>query len=380
MLHVIFLLFKIIGLILLVLLGLIVGILLILLLVPIRYRVRVAHGEELRLEGSVSWLLHIIHARISQDGDQRRILLRIFGIVLYDSLRPKKTKAGRGRRRNRSEGHSRMEDDPATPEELNTSEGVTGDGSGENDDVRKKKSEYSTEDILQTTIQLPEKETVNRENGKANRTEQTDSLEKESLRDRTAGSTVRMDSESSLQDGSDGIPEQERKEEEEERETFFVRILHKLGGIFRGIINKLHSIRQGIKNTFRKIVNLKQKISLIMDFLREEENREAFQVTFYSLKKLLKHILPTRLKSEVTFGTGDPCSTGKALGAISILYSFYGDNIRITPDFENKIFEGTHYARGRIRIGSLLIILIRLILDKKFKQLKRNFKILKEAL
>ncbi len=378
MLHVIFLLFKIIGLILLVLLGLIVGLLLILLLVPIRYRVRVSHGDELKLEGRVSWLLHLVHARVSLIGDQRHILLRIFGIVLYDNQRPKKPKDRRSRGRNRSGRHNK-EVSGIDPSEEENGFSDFEDGQGEdfentNYRPRREKAELPIDDTIQKRVPIPEDGTAERKN--AYRSEKVDSSENVA-RDRTAGSSVRTNQDGIPADRSTTNPDQE---EEEERESFFGRVLRKIRGIFRGISNKLRSIREGIKRTFSKILNLKKKLHLILEFLKDEENKQAFQVTFSSLKKLLKHILPTRLKSEVTFGTGDPCSTGKALGAISILYSFYGDNIRITPDFENKIFEGNHYARGRIRIGSLLIILIRLILDKKFKQLKRNFKILKEAL
>jgi hypothetical protein len=65
---------------------------------------------------------------------------------------------------------------------------------------------------------------------------------------------------------------------------------------------------------------------------------------------------------------------------MGILYGFYGDRVVIIPDFENKVFEGKHYARGRIRLITLLIIVIKLISDKRFKRLKSNFLILKEAL
>lgn len=135
-----------------------------------------------------------------------------------------------------------------------------------------------------------------------------------------------------------------------------------------------------IKGWFQKTLDLKHKINLIKAFINEEENRAAFGLTYTKLKLLIKHILPTKLRSQLIFGTGDPCSTGQALGVFAVLFGVYGEYVQITPDFENKIFKGSHYAKGRIRIGTLLIIVIKLLLDKKFKQLLRNYRILKEAL
>ena len=103
-------------------------------------------------------------------------------------------------------------------------------------------------------------------------------------------------------------------------------------------------------------------------------------MTYGSIGKLLKHILPRKLKANIIYGTGDPCSTGQILGALSILYSMYGDRVTIIPDFENQRFEGNAMARGRIRLVTILIIVIKLILDKRFRQLRNNVRLLKEAL
>jgi vacuolar-type H+-ATPase subunit I/STV1 len=161
-------------------------------------------------------------------------------------------------------------------------------------------------------------------------------------------------------------------------------LLRKLIRKCKYFIDKMTAFFKGIKSKIIKwietIQNVKNKVNMISDFIHEEINREGLKVTLNSLKKLLKHIKPTKLRSRIIFGTGDPCSTGQALGVLGFLYSFYGDNIQIIPDFENERLEGKHYARGRIRLVTILIIVIKLILNKKFKQLKSNFQILREAL
>ena len=154
---------------------------------------------------------------------------------------------------------------------------------------------------------------------------------------------------------------------------FFKRTKERIVGFFKRTKEKILSI-------FHDLTDIQRKIGLISTFITDEKNRAGMKRTFKSLKKIIKHILPTKLRSKVIFGTGDPCSTGQLLGLCAILYSFYGDNMQITPDFQNARFEGQHYAKGRIRVITLLFIVIKLMLDKRFKQLKGNLLILKEAL
>ena len=59
---------------------------------------------------------------------------------------------------------------------------------------------------------------------------------------------------------------------------------------------------------------------------------------------------------------------------LSILYSLYGDHIEIRADFEQKIIEGRLDVKGRIRLVRLIIIVIKLISNKRFKELNNNFK------
>ncbi len=165
-----------------------------------------------------------------------------------------------------------------------------------------------------------------------------------------------------------------------EHKSFFQKLKERIRRIRDKIVSTISEWKAKILRIFATISSFRNKLDLILNFLRDELNKEGMHLTFSSLKRLLKHVLPTKLKSKLIFGTGDPCSTGQALGAMSILYSFYGDKIQITPDFERNILEGEHFARGRIRLVTILIIVVKLILDKKFKQLKNNFMILKEAL
>jgi hypothetical protein len=365
MLHIILLILKIIGIILLVLIGLLLLILLTVLLVPVRYVASVSHGEEIIAEGSVSWLLHILGAKISYLEGELHIRVRVLWITLYDNMRQEKTKRKRTKRqktrvrKNNGKKADRKDDNrrtSRTKKDLNKNISVKTE---KNVDIP---AELLSEPEVrkQITQDKPVKMPIARD-------------DKETTENQKI--TERKDYEKVISEES-----QDDSGKKVEKTSVLRKIINKIKRIKTRTVDFFRGIKRKITGWFASISNIKQKINIILEFLRDEYNKEGFHVTYASVKKLLKHILPKKLKSRLVFGTGDPCSTGQALGAMSILYSFYGDKIMIIPDFENKRFEGEHFAKGRIRAVTVLLIVIKLLLNKRFKQLKSNFQILKEAL
>ncbi len=377
MLHIIWILLKIIGILLLSILGLFLLLVTVTLLVPVRYRAEVRHGEGLFfLKGRVNWLFHILHVSISHIEGVLHIRARVFGYVLFDNLRPRKPgrpegkdKSGKAKRRKREAARKRAAEQKEAARDTDTLQ-----------DVGEEISEGRTEPMIsEQKIRDQKTEGIGRpeEAGKAQQMEKADKTE-------PMDKAEQIDKEEPMGEaGDDEASEAEENPEyggKAKKQPLFRRIADKLRGIYRKIAAMLRQWKEKILGLFATISSARDKGRLIMDFIRNERNREGFQVTWGSLKKALKHIMPRKLRSKLVFGTGDPCSTGQALGAMSILYSFYGDRIQITPDFENSRLEGEHFASGRIRLVTILIILIRLLFNKGFKKLKGNFNILKEAL
>ena len=324
MLSVILTILKIIGIIILVLLGLVLSILLLVLFVPIRYRVKAEHGDALMINGRVSWLMHIIRARIHKTDNDSRIWIRIFGFLVYDSSKEKVKKEKKiGKKSNSKKARAKK----AEQKEADSEKFDNRPGNGINDN-----SEVKSDTDLKIDSEV----------------------------DTEVKSDIKSDKIISDSQETD-IPKSK------------ISLKTK-------VVNFFHNIKRKIIEFFKKLLNIKNRVHLIISFVREEVNKEAFRISFASLFKLIKHILPTKIRSNLIFGTGDPCSTGQILGILSIIYSFYGDKIKITPDFENKVLKGSHYAKGRIRLWTILIIVIKLLLDKRFKEFKMNYQQLKEAL
>lgn len=310
MLQIILLILKFIGLTLLILLGLLLLMFVVVLFVPLRYKISASSkNDELYLNGTVSWLLHLVHARVKIEEKNLRIWVRLFGIKIFDNLKKNKPK--------------------------------------------KEKSYHKT---YKTKTK---KDSVNRKETTYKYKEETEDKTEEKTEDKTHYDRA--------------------KQYEEDNTTIMDKIYNKINNIINKVKRFFIKIRDKIVNIFKKLFDIKQKIEKISYFIRDEINKEGFAVVYGSIKDILKHVKPTEFNMELLFGTGDPSSTGKVLGVLSIIYSLYGENIEITPDFEKKVIEGSLDAKGRIRLVTIIIIVIKLIFDKRFKRLKNNFSILKEG-
>ncbi len=378
MLHIILLLLKIIGMLLLCILGLILLTLLATLFVPIRYRVAAQHGENLfYLKGRIHWLLHIVHLSISHIEGQMHIQARLFGFIVYDNLKPRKPKEPKETKK--KEIKKKAVKNKAASNKV----------AKRNEDLKEHTVRKSGQDASSSALELKSKSSQNTITPNATDTvESKNTLEAKSSWISTDSiiergiTTVQKEAQAVKTDNIKSSKENSASADRArlERKSFFQKLQERIRRIRDKIVSTFLVWKAKIGRSFSTVSSLRVKLEAILNFLRDEMNKEGMHLTFFSLKRLLKHVLPTKLKSKITFGTGDPCSTGQALGALSILYSFYGDRIQITPDFERSILEGEHFARGRIRLVTILIIVVKLIFDKRFKQLKNNFMILKEAL
>ncbi len=405
MLPIILLILKIIGMIILTVLGLLLFLLLILLLIPVRYQLRATHGENLYLKGRVSWLLHLVHISVTHMEGVLHIRARVLGFIIYDNLNPKKPKKKKTEKVHTkqsllSTGKEKANDIqrkqiPKVNEKIQT-------GSSFEAVIKEVDIEKAKDNAAELYITEKDQSEINKaegsiaENNKAENSVTENSKVESNLAEKNIAKSNIVENNKTEYSNAE-IREAESKETEDrestasEKVTMIAKLYHKAKVIWQGwketyrkLRNGLRSIRESIRSKSEKLVNIikgiRHKWELIYSFWMDELNKQGMKYILQSMKKLLKHILPTKLKSELIIGTGEPYSTGQVLSIINLFYGFYGDKVSVTPDFENSRFEGKHYAKGRIRAATILIIACRLILDKRFKYLKNNFLILKEAL
>lgn len=136
-------------------------------------------------------------------------------------------------------------------------------------------------------------------------------------------------------------------------------------------MEKIKQIIEKVKCTIRKICDTIKNIKTEYDFYKglwdKPQGKATVKHVFNELWYLLKKIKPKKIEGDVVFGTGDPSSTGQAIGAIAALYGFVPEDLQITPDFDEKRYEGILHVKGKLRLIHVVIIAVRLIADKNVR-------------
>ncbi len=319
MLHILFLILKIIGIILAVILGLILLVICIVLFVPICYKVDL-HGSgnarELTVHAKVSWLFGLIKAVFALENGKTDLSVRIAWKKFGDSD-PVEDKA-----------EDRIEEKPKPEKKAVMQEKQVIQGEEKQDDTTNRITDKAVED-------------------------QTEKTEK---------------SEQSAKTRPESTEKKQRKKKDRKEDS--------------DSASKIEQITEKIKCTYHKfcdkINEITEKKDKITDFLTDETHKNAFLKLKSEAFHLLKKLKPKKIQGEITFGFEDPSLTGRLLAWISMIYPWIGEHTDITPDFEHRTLSGDLSIRGRLYVITPVVTAIRLILSKavrrSFKDI-RNFKL-----
>lgn len=319
MLHILFLILKIIGIILAVILGLVLLVICIVLFVPICYKADL-HGSgnarELTVHAKVSWLFGLIKAVFALENGKTDLSVRIAWKKFGDSD-PVEDKA-----------EDRIEEKPKPEKKAVMQEKQVIQGEEKQDDTTNRITDKAVED-------------------------QTEKAEK---------------SEKSAKTRPESTEKKQRKKKDRKEDS--------------DSASKIEQITEKIKCTYHKfcdkINEITEKKDKITDFLTDETHKNAFLKLKNEAFHLLKKLKPKKIQGEITFGFEDPSLTGRLLAWISMIYPWIGEHTDITPDFEHRTLSGDLSIRGRLYVITPVVTAIRLILSKavrrSFKDI-RNFKL-----
>ena len=323
MLNVILLILKIIGITIAVILGVLLFVILLVLFVPLRYRVKAKKGEETEGNGRVSWLFGIIYFKIEYVGKKTAYVLRIFGYSILSS-NPKRKRRKRIKKKKKVPKKA-----PAKKETV----------------IAKTEPE-----VLKEPEVFEEREVIEED--------------------------IEEDKEEIGQSDHEIVAPKKPKEP---KSTFFDKI-KQFFSKFTKIGEKLRGIKQKIRDMLTLIKGYHTKFGLVKDFLLDSKNKPGFRQLWRAVKRILKHSSPLKMKINLHFGFDDPAQTGQLLGAICAIYPQILGKVNLMPDFNQKVFEGDLYVRGRIRAINVIVIVVQLILNKEFKTVIKEAKQLKEEL
>lgn len=301
LLHILLTILKILGILLLVAAGLLLLIVLALLFVPVTYTVQGNKSQETwGISGRVSWLFGGISARFWHRGEIGWEL-RLLGIPVRKLMR--RLRGGKRRKRQEKKTSSGRKEKGASAQ----------NGPSPSDESPVQRTPSISKGSSVQKEPLAQKESPCQETKAAEGTESGEPKRGPGRIAAAVGNLWRR------------------------IRSFFVRLVQ-LPGKIAGRIRKMWL-------TFRRFCD---KIRRWKEFLTRDTTKAAVKFLLGRGRALLVHILPRKVRGNVTVGFEDPAMTGQLLAAAGVFYPLYKENIQITPVFDRQVLEGDFLIKGRI--------------------------------
>ena len=321
MIHILFMILKALGILLLVLLFLVLLIVCIVLFLPLCYRAQVQKEEEgfacVKASGRVSWLFGAVALTASYEEQKPEAQILLFGA----SLETWKRRLKKIRRGEASVSRTEENETENAPEAEKTAE---------------QKAPEQTEKQQKVTAQKEQPE------------QEPDAPKKSIL------------------------------------ERFFGRIEHLPEKLLNLASRLLQTAFRLLELPFRLLEKLEQKIQAgrrlkrkwesVKKFFRSKMFREALLHAKKEVLYFLKKAAPKKVTGTVRFGFDDPALTGEALGILGMIYGKLPKNLSIQPDFEQEILRGDVRMKGSFQAVTAAGIALRLFRDQNLRKTIRHFK------
>ncbi len=319
LLSIILTILKIIGIILLVIIGLIIFILCLILFVPVRYNIDISYMDKPDIKVRITYLLRMIRAYYVYNPTENGLTIKFLCFnVSKDKKKGNKlqNKSKTGTKGSKRKKKVSKEDDLDAPE---TDAELT--------DIADEAQ--VNEAVINEALNTENTETDNTQNNilQNKSTDETTDTEKSAKAKAGAGSNTKVKKSKASgkkagnKSGTDGIIEQ-----------------------IKGIITLLKENKLVVKFVWRKI------------------------------KKLFKHILPGSHVINLKLGLDDPATLGELVGVVSVVRAGTNMVINLTPDFNNKVIEADCHFKGRIRVVTLVYIVLSVYLNKNVKKIINKLK------
>ncbi len=364
MLHVLLLILKIIGWILLGIIGLLLLLLLLILFCPIRYQADVSYqgGKTLQAKAKVRYL--ILSVRVLYDQSREKDKLKQEIRLLWFRLGKKKAQeAEREVEHLADDGFDDAWDDIDVDSDMDFDD-ADADSDMDLDDAVHKMSDKSQKHTEKT----PEKPIG--ESGKTDKT--ITEIPTITLPDEEEDTKPDEEPQIFDLDEPDDLPEEEKKRsgrlkivcqkvwKKLKKIWIFIRN-HTPGKVAERVADKIERKTAAAKKKLRRL----QKFWNLSCTVKTREYLKKY------IPRTLKHILPRKVKGYVHYGMDEPYKTGQVTGYLSLLPFVYQKGLSMQPDFEQKVLELDVKLKGRIRLGYLLRIVLNINIWRTLKVAKK---------
>lgn len=323
MIHILFMILKALGILLLVLLFLVLLIVCTVLFLPFCYRAQVLKEEEgfacVKASGRVSWLFGAVALTASYEEQKPEAQILLFGA----SLETWKRRLKKIRRGEASVSRTEENETENAPEAEKTAEQKAPD--------QKEKQQKVTAQKEQ-----PEQE-------------QEPDAPKKSILERFFGRI-------------EYLPEKLLNLASRLLQTAF-RLLELPFRLLEKLEQKIQAGRR-----------LKRKWESVKKFFRSKMFREALLHAKKEVLYFLKKAAPKKVTGTVRFGFDDPALTGETLGILGMIYGKLPKDLSIQPDFEQEILRGDVRMKGSFQAVTAAGIALRLFRDQNLRKTIRHFK------
>lgn len=155
----------------------------------------------------------------------------------------------------------------------------------------------------------------------------------------------------------------------------FRRVIERIRIFFATIKSKIETFFEILRKIKRTIPQILDKTFSLKEIIVDEMNQFVIKQVLAELKYLLGHFKFRKLVTDLRFATGDPATTGQALGVLCMLPVLYQYQVSIVPDFESEEFyvKGTFEIKGRVRGVHAVRSLLRLIKQKEVRIFLKKF-------
>lgn len=311
MLHIIFLILKIIG----IIIGLIVLLLLLLLFVPIRYKGDLDYFDNGNGWVKIYWLLHLISVKLIIEQNHPQLAIKVLGIPLGSRKKEKENEQFD------FEMETEIPPNQAEPAKLPAT--------------------------VEKEVELQHTDETNSEKERGFEKHGMDVIaEREETDEQVEAETV----------------------------SFWKKGIQAIQTIWRRIVSipsKLKTIWENFKATVlaigKKLTSSKQKLAEVKEILLEENSRMVYAFLKLRLIRIIRHIRPKKFQLYLHYGFEDPALTGEVTGVMAMFMGWYENAISLEPDFQQTVLEGSLKFRGSVQIAVLLWEAIRVVFHKSFR-------------
>ena len=138
----------------------------------------------------------------------------------------------------------------------------------------------------------------------------------------------------------------------------------------------VRKVTEKVKNLWEKIKTIKEKVETVKYIIGAPVTARAWALLKSQLFKLLNHIRPRKLNGTLEFGMEDPATTAQIYGAASSICVMMNQDFIIIPNMENKIIKMNLEIKGRIFIGYVLLLGLKILTStdvrRVVKYVRRN--------